>query len=177
MENKINAQEINAQEINATMEKANAILRARLPKLNEQNLNFEARTGNFFKASTYTNEDGEEKLRRMVVEDSLIPTECADEMEIKRAAACVKFHASKVEKQQTVIDECKKALAEAKEYLATLNADHAKAVELVEAFELPEKEKTARVTLTAKVEKQASEIDRLRAMLAAAGIDPDSVQA
>lgn len=155
-----------------TINKAHAILRARLPYLTDNALNFEKRTGNFFKSSIVTDENGDEKVRRLVVEDSTIPTECADEMRAKRASAYVLGYEGALDKANKAIADAEKALADAIEYRDQLTADHAEACALVDGFELPEKAK--RETLAVQVDKQKSEIDKLRAMLLAAGIDPDA---
>lgn len=159
--------------VNAVIEKAQSVLRARLPHLTENALNFEKRTGNFFKATTEIDADGVEKVRRLVVEDATIPTECAEEMKAKRAAAFVVSFDSALEKADKAIVDAEKALAEANEYRAQLLADYDAAADVVIATELPEK--AQRVTLAAKVESQQSEIEKLRAMLLAAGIDPDTM--
>lgn len=152
-----------------TAEKASAILRARLPKLSAENLNFEKRTGNFFKASMMTDENGDEKLRRLVVEDANINPECADEMQVKRAAAFVQQYEGKTEQADRAVKEAQQALKEAQEYRKQLDADLSDAVALVEGYELPEKD--ARTTKAETIAKQADEIARLKAMLAAAGIE------
>lgn len=159
--------------MDTVLEKAQSVLRARLPHLTENSLNFEKRTGNFFKATTEVDVDGIEKVRRLVVEDTTIPTECAPEMEVKRAAAFVVSFDSAIEKANKAIEEAEKALAEATEYRDKLVADLDTATNLVIGYELPEK--AQRVTLAAKVESQQSEIEKLRAMLLAAGIDPDTM--
>lgn len=157
---------------NAVIEKAQSILRARLPRLTENALNFEKRTGNFFKAMVSTDADGVEKVRRLVVEDATIPSECADEMKAKRAAAFVVSFDATLSKAEKAIEDAEEALAEANAYRAQLLADYDTAADVVIDTELPEK--AQRVTLAAKVESQQSEIDKLRAMLLAAGIDPDT---
>lgn len=158
---------------NAVFEKAQSVLRARLPHLTENALNFEKRTGNFFKATTEVDADGVEKVRRLVVEDATIPTECADEMKAKRAAAFVVSFDAAIEKADKAIADAEKALAEANAYREQLLTDYDAAVDVVIDTELPEK--AQRVTLAAKVESQQSEIEKLRAMLLAAGINPDTV--
>ena len=177
MTNNVNATNVaqtNTENVNnATIEKAQSVLRARLPHLTENALNFEKRTGNFFKAMVSTDADGVEKVRRLVVEDATIPTECADEMKVKRAAAFVVGYEFALEKAEKAIAEAEKALADANAYRDQLAADHVDACELVNGYALPEK--AQRVTLAAKVESQQSEIEKLRAMLLAAGIDPDTM--
>lgn len=158
---------------NAVTEKAQSILRARLPHLMANALNFEKRTGNFFKATIEQTEDGE-KVRRLVVEDATIPTECIDEMKAKRAAAFVVSFNATLAKADKAIEDAGKALADANAYRSQLLADYETAADLVSDYVLPEK--AARVTLAAKVESQQSEIEKLRALLLAAGIDPDTAE-
>lgn len=159
--------------VNAVIEKAQSVLRARLPHLTENALNFEKRTGNFFKATTEVDADGIEKVRRLVVEDSTIPAECAEEMKAKRASAFIVAFDATLEKADKAIADAEKALTEATEYRAQLLADYDTAADVVISTELPEK--AQRVTLAAKVESQQSEIEKLRALLLAAGIDPDTM--
>lgn len=168
-----NNENAHASGANAVFEKAQNVLRARLPHLTENALNFEKRTGNFFKATTEIDADGVEKVRRLVVEDATIPTECADEMKSKRAAAFIVSFDATIEKAEKAIEDAEKALAEANAYRAQLLADYDAAADVVISTELPEK--VQRVTLAAKVESQQSEIEKLRAMLLAAGIDPDTM--
>lgn len=149
--------------------KAHAVLKARMPHLSEHSLNFEKRTGNFFTASVVEQEDGTAKLTRKVVEDANIAAECYEEMKQKRAAALVLSYEAKRNTACKAIEEAAHLLAECEENLQTLNADYAEAVAIVEALELPEK--AERVTLTAKVEAQSAEIERLKALLASAGIE------
>ncbi len=167
----------NAQNAQNLTEKAAAVLKARLPKLSEATLNFEKRTGNFFRAVAVQQEDGSEKISRLVIADEdLNPTpEMAAEMEVKRAAALVTSIDSRREKVAALVEEARAALEEAENAAAALEADFEKAAALVEGYELPEK--VGRVTQSATIAKQTAEIDRLRAMLAAAGIDPDSLDA
>lgn len=169
-----NNENAHASGANAVFEKAQSVLRARLPHLTENALNFEKRTGNFFKATTEVGDDGVEKVRRLVVEDATIPTECAPEMEAKRAAAFVVSFDAAIAKADKAIEEAQKALEEATEYRNKLNADYETAADLVIGYVLPEK--AQRVSLAAKVESQQSEIDKLRALLRAAGIDPDTAE-
>lgn len=151
------------------MEKAAAILRARLPKLSASALNFEKRTGNFFKATTEVADDGTEKVRRLVVADDTIPADCSEEVRAKRAAATVAGFEAAIEKADKAIAEAADALAAANTYKDELIAANAEAVAVVEGFELPEK--AERQTLAKTVQSQADEIARLRAALAAAGIE------
>lgn len=150
--------------------KASAILKARLPHLTEARLNFEKRTGNFFTASTIKDEaTGEEKLTRKVVEDANIAEVCYEEMKQKRAAAFVLAYPATIENANKAIADAEAKLAEAKQYREEVEQAMANACEIVEATELPEK--AERVTLSKTVEAQASEIERLKALLASAGIE------
>jgi hypothetical protein len=150
--------------------KASAILKARLPHLTEARLNFEKRTGNFFVASTIVDEaTGEEKLTRKVVEDASIAEVCHEEMKQKRAAAFVLGYESKLATADEAIAKAEQLLEEAKAYRDTLATEYADACVVVEACELPEK--AERVTLAKQVEAQNDEIARLKALLAAAGIE------
>lgn len=165
--NAMNNGTMNAEAINA---KASAILKARLPHLAEARLNFEKRTGNFFLASTHIDEaTGDEKLTRKVVEDVNIAEVCHEEMKQKRAAAFVLSYGDKVANAEAGIAKAEQLLAEAKAYRDTLANEYAEACATVEACELPEK--AERVTLSATVEAQKSEIERLKALLASAGIE------
>ena len=149
--------------------KAHAILKARLPHLSAQNLNFEKRTGNFFVASMQTTEDGEQKLTRKVIEDANIAQECYEEMKQKRAAAFVLAYEGKIESAAAAIADAEQKLADAKAYRAELDLAFADATATVEACVLPEK--AERVTLAKQVESQANEIERLKQLLLAAGIE------
>lgn len=153
-----------------TMTKAAAILRARLPHLSAANLNFEKRTGSFFVARIEST-DGIEKVRREVIADADISETCADEMRAKRAAAFVRRFDAEAEKAETAIAEAREALAAAEAHKVAIFDRLAEAIQVCEGCELPEK--AARETLAAKVEKQSDEIAKLRALLLAAGINPD----
>lgn len=159
---------------NGTMEqtiaKASTILKARLPRLTEARLNFEKRTGNFFTASTIKDEaTGEEKLTRKVVEDANIAEVCHEEMKQKRAAAFVLAYPATIENANKAIADAEQKLVEAKQYRDEVEEAMVNACGIVEACELPEK--AERVTLSATVEAQKSEIERLKALLASAGIE------
>ena len=163
--------------------KAAAVLRAKLPHLSENGLNFEKRTGNFFRATIQTQDDGTEKVSRLVVADADIEgmtDALAAEMSIKRAAARIMSAESDAAKLEKKIEEARAELAALKAEKIAAAAEFNKAVADVEAYELPEK--AARETLSAKVvaaESKAaaalSENERLRAMLIAAGLDPDKM--
>lgn len=177
------AAEAPARELSPIEKKAAAVLRAKLPHLSENGLNFEKRTGNFFRATIQTQDDGTEKVSRLVVADADIKgmtDALAAEMSIKRAAARIMSAESDAAKLEKKIEEARAELAalEAEKKAAAAELD--KAAAAVEAYELPEK--AARETLSAKVaaaeSKTAavlSENERLRAMLIAAGLDPDKM--
>lgn len=177
------ALEAPARELSPIEVKAAAVLRAKLPHLSENGLNFEKRTGNFFRATIQTQDDGTEKISRLVVADADIEgmtDALAAEMSVKRAAARIMSAESDAAKLGKKIEEARAELAalEAEKEAAAAELD--KAAAAVEAYELPEK--AARETLSAKVvaaESKAaavlSENERLRAMLIAAGLDPDKM--
>lgn len=172
-----------ARELSPLEKKAAAILRAKLPHLSEKGLNFEKRTGNFFRAAILTQEDGTERVSRLVVADVDIEgmtDALAAEMSIKRAAARIMSAESDAAKLDRKIEEARAELAALEAEKGAAAAELEKAAADVEAFELPEK--AARETLSAKVaaaESKAaaalSENERLRAMLIAAGLDPDKM--
>lgn len=172
-----------ARELSPLEKKAAAVLRAKLPHLSEKGLNFEKRTGNFFRAVLQTQDDGTEKVSRLVVEDAKIEgmtDALAAEMSIKRAAARIMSAESDAAKLDKKIDEARAELAALEAEKEAAAAELEKAAADVEAYELPEK--VARETLSAKVaaaESKAaaalSENERLRAMLIAAGLDPDKM--
>ena len=172
-----------ARELSPIEKKAAAVLRAKLPHLSENGLNFEKRTGNFFRATIQTQDDGTEKISRLVVADADIEgmtDALAAEMSIKRAAARIMSAESDAAKLEKKIEEARVELAALEAEKAAAAAELDKAAAAVEAYELPEK--AARETLSAKVaaaESKAaavlSENERLRAMLIAAGLDPDKM--
>ena len=172
-----------ARELSPIEQKAAAVLRAKLPHLSEKGLNFEKRTGNFFRATLQTQDDGTEKVSRLVVADADIDDmteELAAEMSIKRAAARIMSAESDAAKLEKKIEEARAELAALEAEKEAAAAELEKAAADVEVYELPEK--AARETLSAKVaaaESKAaaamSENERLRAMLIAAGLDPDKM--
>ena len=172
-----------ARELSPIEKKAAAVLRAKLPHLSEKGLNFEKRTGNFFRATIAMQQDGTEKVSRLVVADADIEgmtDALAAEMSIKRAAARIMSAESDAAKLEKKIEEARAELAALEAEKEAAAADLEKATADVEAYELPEK--AARETLSAKVvaaESKAaaalSENERLRAMLIAAGLDPDKM--
>ena len=172
-----------ARELSPIEQKAAAVLRAKLPHLSEKGLNFEKRTGNFFRATIQTQDDGTEKISRLVIADADIEgmtEELAGEMSIKRAAARIMSAESDAAKLEKKIGEARAELAALEAEKEAAAAELEKAAADVEAYELPEK--AARETLSAKVaaaESKAAaamtENERLRAMLIAAGLDPDKM--
>lgn len=172
-----------ARELSPIEVKAAAVLRAKLPHLSENGLNFEKRTGNFFRATIKTQDDGTEKVSRIVVADADIEgmtDALAAEMSIKRAAARIMSAEADAAKLGKKIEEVRAELAALKAEKEAAAAELDKAAAAVEAYELPEK--AARETLSAKVaaaESKAaaamSENKRLRSMLIAAGLDPDKM--
>lgn len=172
-----------ARELSPIEQKAAAVLRAKLPHLSEKGLNFEKRTGNFFRATIQTQDDGTEKISRLVIADADIEgmtEELAVEMSIKRAAARIMSAESDAAKLEKKIGEARAELAALEAEKEAAAAELEKAAADVEAYELPEK--AARETLSAKVaaaESKAAaamtENERLRAMLIAAGFDPDKM--
>ena len=172
-----------ARELSPIEQKAAAVLRAKLPHLSEKGLNFEKRTGNFFRATIQTQDDGTEKVSRLVIADADIEgmtEELAVEMSIKRAAARIMSAESDAAKLEKKIGEARAELAALEAEKEAAAAELEKAAADVEAYELPEK--AARETLSAKVaaaESKAAaamtENERLRAMLIAAGLDPDKM--
>ena len=172
-----------ARELTQLEKKAAAVLRAKLPHLSENGLNFEKRTGNFFRATIQTQDDGTEKVSRLVVADADIEgmtDALAAEMSIKRAAARIMSAEADDAKLKKKIEEARAELDALKAEKIAAAAEFNKAAADVEAYELPEK--VARETLSAKVvaaESKAaaamSENERLRAMLIAAGLDPDKM--
>lgn len=177
------APEAPARELSPIEVKAAAVLRAKLPHLSENGLNFEKRTGNFFRATIQTQDDGTEKVSRLVVADVDIKgmtDALAAEMSIKRAAARIMSAEADAAKLEKRIEEARAELAALEAEKEAAAAELEKAAADVEAYELPEK--AARPTLSAKVaaaESKAaaamSENERLRAMLIAAGLDPDKM--
>ena len=93
--------------------KAAAVLRAKLPHLSEKGLNFEKRTGNFFRATIQTQDDGTEKVSRLVVADADIEgmtDALTAEMSIKRAAARIMSAESDAAKLEKKIEEARAEL-------------------------------------------------------------------
>jgi len=178
-------------------EKAVAILRAKLPKLTAAGLNFEKRTGNFFRATLVkeveTLEDGSERLdkkgrpvykldengnpiervRRLVVDLDNDPAavECADEIEIKRAAALVLDAELTKLKLNKDISKADVALRAAHYAYDNFVDSFKECKNIVENFEIPEKK--VRLAVTAKLAKVEDENAKLRALLLKAGINPD----
>ena len=170
----VESQNVEAQnvELTETQHKAAQILRARLPHLSANALNFEKRTGNFFRATVVTEDDETERVSRLVVADEDLPAECQPEIAAKRAARLVMDYERQRAKLVSRVDAIKAELSAATIEVAELDEAHEAAKTLVNGYELPEREK--RGTLTAKAAKLETENDRLRALLIAAGIDPDA---
>lgn len=170
------AAEAPARELSPIEKKAAAVLRAKLPHLSENGLNFEKRTGNFFRATIQMQDDGTEKVSRLVVADADIEgmtDALAAEMSIKRAAARIMSAEPDAAKLGKKIEAARAELAALKAEKEAAAAELDRAAAAVEAYELPEK--AARETLSAKVAAAMSENERLRAMLIAAGLDPDKM--
>jgi len=154
-----------------TTEKANVLLKVRLPNLAELGLNFEKRTGNFFIASLIADPDtGEQKVTRRVVPKVELPTSCKEEAELKRAAALVVGFNKVREKQYAALDEARAAVAKIEQEIENFDADLEAAAALVDGYDIPEKQKNASVTK----EKLAADVAKLRAMLLKLGFDPDA---
>ena len=179
------------QEQTAVEQKAAAILRARLPLLMANGLNFEKRTGAFFRATLEAVKDDEgnfkldekgekiEKMRRTVVAPEEIPAEIAEEVAAKRAAALIASAESKRESAAKAVEEAKNAFAEAAKKAADLDAEIEAAATIVEAFNLPEKAQRERVSASMfkeQAEKAMNEAERLRNLLISMGIDPDKAE-
>lgn len=173
-----NVQTTNSAHTNVS-DKAAAILRAKLPTVGELVLCFEKRTGNFVRRSILTNENGEQVNKCTTLTDDEVMTEAAAkgldasaltaEMTAKRAAATVQGYEAAKAKAAAKVEEAAKAVEAAKAEAAKLDDEYTAAAAIVEGFELPEK--AERVTLKATVDKQAAEIERLLALLAAAGVE------
>lgn len=161
------------------VQKATAILRAKLPALSAAALNFEKRTGNFFRATLVPQEDGTEKLVRGVVEDSEILADCAAEIAAKRAAAFVQAEEKNRARLTEEVAKLEAELQAKREEIDTFDTDLKVAKDLVMSFELPKSAGRASVSarlaeVESKAAKMQSEAERLRQMLIAAGIDPDA---
>lgn len=161
------------------VQKATAILCAKLPALSAAALNFEKRTGNFFRATLVPREDGTEKLVRGVVEDSEIPADCAKEISAKRAAAFVQAEKKNRARLTEEVAKLEAELQAKREEIDTFDTDLKVAKDLVMSFELPKSAGRASVSARlaeaeSKAAKMQSETERLRQMLIAAGIDPDA---
>lgn len=178
-------------------QKAQRVLRAKLPALNARNLNFEKRTGNVFTASIVKvfDEDGnaviengeqKERLVRKVVEieiegengEVVLLPEYADikqELEAKRAAAYVLTAETLKEKTNEKIGKLEQELFDAKMELEAMGATLANACEIVMAVSLPEHTAAARVNVTAKLTEATNKLDKMRAMLLAAGLTVEEI--
>lgn len=187
----------NEIEENLTVEqkKAQQVLRAKLPALHEMNFNFEKRTGSLFTASIVKvfDESGEpviedgvqkEKLVRKVVEvesedGEILPKYAAikEELNAKRAAAYVlnadNFKEKLIEKRS----EALKALQAIDEQLDGHTATLSNAVETVMSLVLPERTVSERLSVTAKLNVANDKMDKMRAMLLAAGFSEEEINA
>jgi len=189
----------NDSELPPIQQKANAILRARLPHLADNGLNFEKRTGNFFRGTIVkevetddygqervdkkgrpvykTDENGNpiEKVRRLVVnldeEPISVQDAIADEVSAKRAAALILEEDTKRAKLEKNIKGLEALLYEAQTELDNFEQNVAAAFELVETFELPEKQKAQRITASVRVASLEDENAKLRAKLLELGIE------
>lgn len=193
------AEEANYSEAEA---KAAKILRARLEGLTAAGLNFEKRTGNFFKSTiekiAVKDNDGNPKLdkkgspiylidehgqvaertRRIVVdienEDGTVKEEFAhlvEEINAKRAAALV-LDTKRRERLEAEGHELVARLEAITTELEILDAQKVAAATIVEDFKLPEK--AERVAVKEKLKEVEDTNAKLRALLEAAGIDPDT---
>lgn len=121
-----------------------------------------------------------EKLRRLVVELNDPQTgeikpqyaDCLDEINAKRAAAMVLNGEKGRAKLEAERAAAEKALAESTAALATFDSDMTAALEIVATVELPER--AERVAVTAKLNAAQDENAKLRAILIAAGLDPET---
>jgi len=188
--------ELDAPEADETpiQKKARRILAARLPLLSEKGLSFEKRTGSFFKQVAVIEKDekgnvilemGEpkKKLSRLVqtIEEEttgkLLPEfePLHREIEIKRFAALVLDFERQQERIKAAAKELQKKLGALLNQLQDNEANFETACQLVENFELPEKE--ARETLTVKVTVLNEKVEKMRAMLLAAGFSEEEIAA
>lgn len=192
-----NAQEQTAENVNvevtAEQEKAQKVLRAKLPALTERGFNFEKRTGSLFKATLVGvfNEQGEqviedgqpkEKISRKVVEienenGDLLPEfkDIAEELKAKRAAAFVLTADTRKEKLEATIKDLEAQLNEANEQIATHDITLHEACEVVMGVTLPEK--ASRVSVTAKLTQANDKLEKMKAMLLAAGLSEEEINA
>jgi hypothetical protein len=192
------------EEIEETPEKAKAsqILKARLPKLAEHGLNFEKRTGSFFKASLVNvlDADGKEviengqvkqKISRLVVptesengETLLEYADCIAEIAIKRAAAFVICFDENVAKYDARIAEAQKVIDVLTAEKTALQNSVKEHTEDVMEYELPERSVAVRENLTIKLtkvnenlSKAQTQLETMRNMLLAAGMTPEQIDA
>lgn len=186
--------------------KANAIIRARLPKLVEKVMQFDRRSGNFIRRSlvTVTDKNGaplydgngnelkkntsltiplieiDEETGKPILDENgnVIPTDaalyCNDEIMAKRAARTVLNYDRTMEDFAKEEERLEKELAALRGKRDSYITDWNEAKELVMLFKLPESA-SARVSLTAKVEKQESIISAMRAKMVAAGVSEEEI--
>ncbi len=171
--------------------KAAQVLRAKLPALSERNFNFEKRTGNCFTASIVTvyDEEGNEvlengevkqKLTRKVVEieneaGELLPEyeDIANDLATKRAAAFVLSFEANVNKLMKKKIELEKEITLISENLDSMDSDLITSIELVMNAELPER--AQRVNMTVKLTAANDKLEKMRAMLLAAGMSEEEI--
>jgi hypothetical protein len=164
--------------------KAAAILRERMPELTAAAANFEKRRRVFFFSTEQTKEDGTKYNSRNVVDDADVLAKATDsdamaaEMAMKRHAANVAMYDIEKALKAKAVEEARAALKAAEAEAEQLDAVYTESVAAVMAYELPEKPAAERVTLKATVAKQAdelaaaaAELERLKALLASAGIE------
>lgn len=178
----------------AIEDKAKRILRAVIPALSERGLNIESRTGNFFRATQedvvdevtgkpIVDMDGRvtKRVRRLVVEvtgddGDWLPeyTDIADDLAAKRAAAIVKRG-----NEPTALlgkrDELQAQIEEIEGAIASYRHNYNYACAQVESYALPERPTSERERLADTVREQAQRLERMRAALLAAGLDPDTI--
>lgn len=186
--NKTNATEVAEQPTEVI--KASAILRQRIDVLQSRGLNFEKRRRAWFTATIEEDESGKEITRRLGIDveeylNKLTDAERAEVLEamnIKTAAADVAEYDKERAALVKYVDEARAALAEAERAVEEIDARYTASVEVVNAYELPEKVRAERVKLSARVEEQTATIaaqtaaiEAMRAKLLALGIDPDSI--
>lgn len=160
-----------AEDATPEVQKATAILRAKLPALSAAALNFEKRTGNFFRATLSKQEDGTEKLVRGVVEDSEIPADCAAEIAAKRAAAFVQAEEKNRAKIAEEIAKLEAELQAKKEEAEQFDTDVEAAKDIVMSFELPKS--AGRASVSARLAEVESKAAKMQSEAEPAASDAD----
>lgn len=178
----------------AIEDKAKRILRAVIPALSERGLNIESRTGNFFRATQeyavdevtgkpIVDMDGRliKRVRRLVVEvtgenGAWLPeyVDIADDLAAKRAAAIVK-RGNEPTALLNKRAELAEQLAEIDSAIASYRHNYNYACAQVESYALPERPTSERERLADTVREQAQRLEKMRAALLAAGLDPDTI--